>query len=307
MNIYVLYHGLCPDGFGSAWSAHIFLGDRSGIEYIPITYGSELPEMENGSYIYMLDFSTDAETLRKLGEKNRVVILDHHKTAKANLAKFPTLPISHTAKDEKYERMPYGVFVRFDMNKSGAMLSWEFFHPSSPIPNLIKYVQDRDLWKFELKGSNEFSSHLKCYDFNFEEWDRINELTDNSFTYKNIEEFIQIGKILLIQDQKNIDMICKQAKVINYNGHKVVTVCATSHWSDVGNDLVKKYPEADYSMSFYYSPKNNLVKISLRCKDGFDVSEVATEFGGGGHPKASGYVLKGSDMADFFNMIDKAD
>ena len=298
MNIYVLYHGNCPDGFGSAWSAHTFLGDKPGIEYIPITYGSELPEIKNGSCIYMLDFSADAETIRKLGEKNRVVILDHHKTAKASLAEFSILPEEYTVQDEKYEDLTLGVFVRFNMKKSGAMLSWEFFNPTLQVPNLIKYVQDRDLWTRKLKGSREFSSYLRCFDFEFVSWDAINEETKEGVDY-----FITVGKILLTQDQKNIDMICRQAKLIDYNGHKVVVVDATSHWSDVGNDLVEAYPEADYVMSFYYSPKNNILKMSLRCKEEFDVSNVATVFGGGGHPKASGYVLRGQDIVNFFEML----
>ena len=306
MNIYVLYHGQCPDGFGSAYSAHHFLGDRPGIEYIPVVYGSELPEIKNGSYVYMLDFSTNAEILKKLGEKNRVIILDHHKTAKANLAEFDTLPEDYTTYDEKYGNLVPGVFVRFDMEKSGAMLSWEYFNPDLEVPNLIKYVQDRDLWRHKLEGTREFNAYLRSFGFSFEAWDKVNKLTDNSFTDKNLESFINTGKVLLAQDQQNIDMICRQAKLIKYNGHKVAVVCATSHWSDVGNDLVEMYSDADYSLSFYYSPKNKLIKISLR-SDGFDVSEIASKFGGGGHPKASGYSLKGYDMDEFMRKIEEAE
>ncbi len=305
MKIYILYHGQCPDGFGSAWSAYKFLGINPEIEYIPITHGSKLPEIEDGSYIYMLDFASKADVLKKLGEKNRVVVLDHHKTAKADLAEFPKLLSEHTVKNEKYEEMPYGVFVRFNMDKSGAMLSWEFFNPDLLAPNLIKYIQDRDLWRFNLDRSRAFNAHLRCHPFEFEAWDKVQDITETIFTNRNLEAFIDTGKICLIQDARNIEMICRQAKLINFNGHKVVVVCATSHWSDVGNDLVEKYPEADYVMSYYHSPKKSFMKMSLRCKDGFDVSEVASKFDGGGHQKASGYVLQGPAITKFLETIDK--
>ena len=35
--------------------------------------------------------------------------------------------------------------VLFDMNRSGAMISWEYFHLERPIPDLFRYIQDRDL------------------------------------------------------------------------------------------------------------------------------------------------------------------
>jgi bifunctional oligoribonuclease and PAP phosphatase NrnA len=39
---------------------------------------------------------------------------------------------------------------------------------------------------------------------------------------------------------------------------------------------------------------NGLVKVSWRAKPGFDVSQVAMVFGGGGHPAASGAEIQGT-------------
>jgi oligoribonuclease NrnB/cAMP/cGMP phosphodiesterase (DHH superfamily) len=75
--------------------------------------------------VYILDFSYDEETLRNLYKKVEVVVLDHHKTAEKDL------------KDLS--------FAKFDMNKSGAMMAWEYFHPEKEVPLMIRYIQDRDL------------------------------------------------------------------------------------------------------------------------------------------------------------------
>ena len=40
--------------------------------------------------------------------------------------------------------------------------------------------------------------------------------------------------------------------------------------------------------------KKGLTKASFRSNDGFDVNKLASQFGGGGHPTASGCTLKGS-------------
>ncbi len=38
----------------------------------------------------------------------------------------------------------------------------------------------------------------------------------------------------------------------------------------------------------------NMIKVSLRSRDGIDVNKIAREFGGGGHRRASGFELEGS-------------
>ena len=60
---------------------------------------------------------------------SKLVVLDHHKSAAEKLTGY---------------QCRCGV-VHFDMNKSGARLAWEFFHPDKPVPGLIRYIEDRDI------------------------------------------------------------------------------------------------------------------------------------------------------------------
>jgi phosphoesterase RecJ-like protein len=49
---------------------------------------------------------------------------------------------------------------------------------------------------------------------------------------------------------------------------------------------------ADIAMIFVEQPDNH-VKVSWRAQPGFDVSQIALQFGGGGHPPASGADIAG--------------
>ena len=110
--IYVLYHKNCMDGKGAAYAAWKKFGESA--KYIEVNYGEPVPEMTDASEIYILDFSYPKDVLYKMAETAKVVVLDHHKTAQADL--------------EGVE------FAKFDMTKSGAVLAWEYFHPNSPTP-----------------------------------------------------------------------------------------------------------------------------------------------------------------------------
>ena len=118
----VLYHGRhCPDGFGAALAAWRYYGDSA--EYLGLDHGDiktvdDLPPVA-GRTVYILDFSFSADILQAIDERAaKLVMLDHHKSAAEKLTGFACR---------------CGV-VHFDMDKSGARLAWEFFHPHAPLP-----------------------------------------------------------------------------------------------------------------------------------------------------------------------------
>ena len=130
----VIYHAECNDGFGAAYSAWKLLGNRA--EYIACSHGAPPPDV-TGKRVAILDFSFNNETTKKLIEDaEALIVIDHHKSAVVELH-----DITNTI---------------FDLTKSGAMMAWEFFHPGKEAPKFIQYIQDRDLWKWELAYSKEF-------------------------------------------------------------------------------------------------------------------------------------------------------
>jgi hypothetical protein len=63
------------------------------------------------------------------------------------------------------------------MDRSGAVLSWNFFFPEKPLPRLLSYVQDQDLWRWEVPFSREFNIARETIPFDFIRWDELMDET----------------------------------------------------------------------------------------------------------------------------------
>jgi uncharacterized protein len=294
MKTYVLYHAQCPDGFGAATAAWLKLGSEA--EYIPVTYGKPMPEMADGSKVFIVDFSYPRQPLLDLAKRmNRVVVLDHHSTAQQDLADLE-LP----GEDSE---------IQFDMAKSGAVLSWEFFH-EEPAPEFILYLQDRDLWTFSLPQSREVSCAVRSYPMDFEVWA---EFIGQRDSIKHLRA--ECVALLRLTNQMVLAMVNHHRRVILDGKHKSVmflppageneangfgvTVepdqwsCPVSNasvfFSEVGEALLNKYPDAPFS-AYYSDRSDGKRQWGLRSRPSFDCSVISKAFGGGGHKAASGFV-----------------
>ena len=168
--------------------------------------------------------------------------------------------------------------THFDMTKSGAMLAWEFFHPGKDHPKFIGYIEDRDLWKWELPYSKEFAAAFDMVPFEFEEFEKFED--DSVF-----DDAVKRGSYILAYAKTVVKKICDKAVKRRFRGYDVLVVNA-SHWiSEIGSSLS---PNCDFAVIWYYSHSSNATKVSLRSfYDSVDVSEIAKKFGGGGHKKAA--------------------
>jgi len=81
-----IYHGGCDDGFGAAWAISKRWPD---CEFVPGYYGKPLPDV-SGRDVLFVDFSAKIEWIWENSFKSRsMVIIDHHKTAQADLQRLP--------------------------------------------------------------------------------------------------------------------------------------------------------------------------------------------------------------------------
>lgn len=257
--IYILYHFPCQDGFGAAYAAWKKFGDTA--TYKGVSYGKPLPEMPDASEVYIVDFSYPKDVLVELAKKCKVVVLDHHVTAKEQLAGLD--------------------FATFDMNRSGAGIAWDYFHPNTSRPWLINYIEDRDLWKHKLPQTHEIAAAVASYPMDFNLWDKFEqELLTNEgsaiLRFKNIlsEEMARNVRLMKFLEFENVP-------VVNASGSLI---------SDVGEVLRQKYPTSPFC-AIYYDTKDGKRKWSLRSTDAQDdVAVVAGRFGGGGHRNAAGFI-----------------
>lgn len=264
--IYVLYHAHCFDGFGAAYSAWKRLGESAN--YVPCMYSQKdqpLSDVPSGSEVYVVDFCFSRDALLAAAKRLKsLVVLDHHLTAKEHL-----------------EGTSPTVFSILDMNKSGAMLSWEHFFPGVEAPALIQHIQDRDLWRFLLPGTKEIHQALLSYPKDFAVWDGL-----------VTEKLREDGSKLLALQAIQVDSICDRAGFAKVGPEVVPVANATQHYSEVCYQLLSSHPTYPFAAYFFDSVLADgswVRNWGLRGRGDYDVSVVAKSFGGGGHKSAAGF------------------
>lgn len=288
-----VYHGGCDDGFGAAWAVWMRWGDA--VTYIPGSYGgTNWPAGMHGKNVLFVDFSLKRPQMIEFvnggltGEiPKSVVVLDHHKTAEAELAdwssprlRWEDVPLLAA---KAFTETGYPIVAQFDMNKSGARLAWEFAHPGSDVPHLLKYVEDRDLWRFALSGTAEVSAALRSHTQDFETWTRL---------AGDVGSVRKEGEALLRAHMKVVRQCCENAYTDVVSDYRVPMVNVPYHYaSDCANELLKAHPNAPFAAAWFLRGDGQ-VQFSLRSEDGrVDVSEIAKRYGGGGHRNAAGFQI----------------
>lgn len=273
----MLYHANCLDGFGAAYSAWRKFGDLA--DYLPVNYGEAPPDVK-GKEVYILDFSYKRDVLLHLADEAKSLkVIDHHKTAAEDLAGLP--------------------FAQFDMGKSGCVLAWEYFHNSSylVVPDALQYIQDRDLWKFEMPSTKAFCEALRnTVPFDFHAWDDVCVSTVEA------ENLVSMGEMLLEvfdNDIENLLPFQHSVSLFSYLG--LACNAPPKYASELGNKLAQQ--SGTFGMVYFYAGPTNKApgewRCSLRSIGDFDVSAIAKRFGGGGHKNAAGFsVLRLEDVLD---------
>lgn len=265
MRTYVLYHAHCTDGFGAAYAVWKIHG--SNAIYLPVKYDNPMPKLKKRSQVYIVDFSYPKEQLLDLAkEMHQVTVLDHHKTAEEDLR---NIDLSETP----------NLSITFDMEKSGAVLAWEHFHPTLEVPPLILHIQDKDLWRFDLKDTKKVIASLRSYAMDFKLWDRF-----------DLRTLITEGEAILRYQTLTVDKLCKNARMMKITNYTVPAVNSGVLQSEIGNRLCELYSDSPFSAVYFDA--SDKTRYSLRSIGDFDVSEVAKHFGGGGHKNAAGYFLR---------------
>ena len=266
----VIYHCPCMDGFGSAFAVWKLVGDQA--EYFPCQIGKDPPDV-TGRNVLICDYSYSYDILTQMiQDANSLAILDHHKTAEADLQDIPP------------------EYKIFDMNHSGAYLTWTFCHPNEPVPPLISYIQDRDIWTKELPQTNEFTAGLFTIPFEFEEYDKL-------LDPQHFQNCINKGTILLAQQQDHVEWLSNKAdvKLVQINGSQYLAAFLNSpiYQSELGNHLMNTL-NIDFAAIYSHHDKHGATRFSLRSLDTkADVSQIAKVFGGGGHRNAAGLSIDG--------------
>lgn len=266
-DIVVIYHKKCPDGFGAAYAAWKKFGDKA--QYIEMGYRGDLPEGLEGKEVYILDFALEQpgamDHLTKIAK--RVVALDHHESSKE---------LTEKAADHV-----------FDMDRSGATIAWKYFHPDEPMPRLMMYLEDGDLYRNSLPETEEVFAYLVVQPDDFHVWDSIVHALDD-----DTERAALLAKATAYNEY--FEQLCQisveAAKKVRFEGHEcyfATTSPSITLRSRVAHELYMKLPP--FALIVRAHPDG--YGVSIRGNGTVDVAKIAAKFGGGGHPGSAGFFI----------------
>lgn len=263
----ILYHGKCPDGFAAAYAAWKKFGDNAS--YIPVDHGDAPPEGLEGREVYLVDFCYEtAEQMKALAAAaGRLVVLDHHESTKALT-----------------ESVPEHVY---DEARSGATIAWSYFHPEASIPNLMKYLEDGDLYHYVLPETRDIFSYLLVLPFEFSAWDELmlglEDDSQRTGILKKARAYTEFFEALA-------NSSVERAKKVRFEGYEVYFVATHPNItmkSYVGYELYTKLPP----FSLIVTAHPNGFGVSIRGDNTVDVSKIAAKYGGGGHTGSAGFFI----------------
>jgi nanoRNase/pAp phosphatase (c-di-AMP/oligoRNAs hydrolase) len=273
---FVIYHG-DPDGFGAAYAHWRIMGPAD--KYHAAHTARPMPKIEDGSIVYIFDYHYPVEELLALKARMKeVCLIDHHATTKDKLAGLD--------------------FCHVDTSHAAAVLVWNYFrgkkvaedeqydndcrNDPGPPPPVLLYVEDQDLWKFELPNSKEITAALKCYPFRFDVWNSL-----------SIDQLTSEGRAVIRYQDQIVNSVLQEVFTLRVAGYEVP--CVNSSTKQIGSyvchRMLELYPEAKFVV-YYFDAGNGIRHYGLRSRADFNCSEIAKQFpNGGGHSQASGFNI----------------
>jgi len=272
----VVFHYPCYDGLVSAWVATTYHKNLGlNLELYPIQHGDTFDYTRvTNKRVLFCDFSPSLDTLNYIEMVVQSIhILDHHKTAEEALI------------GKKY--------AEFDMDRSGARMTWDYFYKSEP-PMFVQYIEDRDLWRWKFDNTKPFI--LGFFDLCKEYYNEKNftELFNKcNSTEKNMDHYISYGIKLANREnemiKEKLDSTMIKGSYNNMNCR--IIECGRELASEVGSRVSETF---DFAVLWNKTVSHDNYTISLRSNSNnphcADVAVIAQQFGGGGHKHAAGFI-----------------
>ena len=294
--VHIIYHAIDLDGKCSgAIAYHAAKTLFSGFNRVlrGLDYGWPFDEFSTiypGDAVIMLDFAL-YEPGDKYVRMHRIsdivgpgnfIWIDHHKTsiAEASSGKFIV--------DNCVPGHARGITQ--EAYKSACALAWEFFHDTR-MPEFIELLSAWDcwIWKTLFPADQEKVQNLQ-YGLNsvtnypdFEVWDSL--LNEPILADSYIERGAIIREYLDLQDRQNLPKLAFGTRL---DGHPAIAInrrCSSESFRHLLSDQVAPLlisfirEHSAWRVTLYRGPTGQDI----------DVSAIATQHGGGGHPGAGGF------------------
>lgn len=272
----LIYHHPCNDGSGAALSAFLHRGES--LVYMPMAHQTPL-ELEplRDKNIMLVDICFTKPRLMRMREiAQKVLVLDHHETA---------------------FRDNYGdAGCFFDMQHSGAILAWHYFHGmNTPPPRLLTMIENRDLWRWHERNSSEPLFHALQEKYAEPDFRALEAYLDD----EKLDGLIEFGRTLMEHNRQWCIKTGKRAKLCSFYSSALNRTFSVLAIELENRKLISELAEhlylntnVDFIM-LWYQQSDGTFKVSLRTlKPEVNMATIANTFpSGGGHPRAAGMLL----------------
>ncbi|MFD2611739.1 DHH family phosphoesterase [Paenibacillus gansuensis] len=293
MKYYLLSHNDL-DGVGCGIVAKLAFGDQADIRYNSLSGLNVSVEryldrwkgkIRADQMLFITDLSvheSNEQALSEFAEKGgQVRLIDHHKSA-LHLNDRPWAEVTVAYEDGRLASAT-SLFCEH-LIKQGLLERFE------ALDHFVELVRQYDTWEWDANG-NEEAKRLNdlFYMVSIDEFEAsmLGRLRKGeSFSFDAFEE-----RILDMEEEKIGRYVRRKGKELVQTfigGLCTGIVHAEAYHSELGNLLGKQNPHLDYIAILNMGGK----RVSLRTiHDHIDVSEIAGQYGGGGHAKASGCMM----------------
>lgn len=237
-------------------------------EMIGVDYSDSIADyyVAQGETIFVVDFSFSAREMESLEGHAELVWIDHHKSAIEKM--------SHLSEIKGLR----------EIGKAGCELTWDYIHGSTS-PMAVHLLGRYDVWDHKDENVLPFQYGMR---------DQENTMPDSEIwplTFQSlgrVEEIIEHGKIVLAYQDKQNAMYAKgMAYEAEFHGYRAI-VMNKPFANSKAFDAVYDPEKHDIMILFGMKPRQ--LKYSIFCnKPEIDVSEIAVQYGGGGHRGAAGF------------------
>jgi len=297
--IYAFYHSEDLDGHCSGAIVKFFYNQiGKEVTLIPFNYNNEIKiTFQKEDIVYFTDVVPNPFNRLYEIEKDvsKVIIFDHHKS-------FIESPEGQYFSQRNHNKL--------QTDFSGCQLTWQGLFPAErKTPVIVTLLGEYDRWNDS--DTIMWSSQILPFQFgirldktdpvdNFDYW---NTWFSMKLPWARVQDVITKGcTVLRYQDLQNERIMTSSFE------HTIVLIkeeieykCLCVNATFRNSDLFKsKWDATKYNFMVVYSEvKKGLWGFSAyTTRDDMDASMFAKQFGGGGHKKAAGWILK--DLKDFF-------
>lgn len=292
--MYYLFTHNDLDGVGCGIVARFAFGENVEVRYNSVDglnreverfLERKRSKRKKNDYLFITDLSVNEANSIRLTELvkagGKIKLIDHHKSA-LPLNQYPWASVNVSYEDG---RLTSATSLFYDYLQQQGWIK-----PTETLNQFVELVRQYDTWEWEASG-NPQAKRLNDLFFmwsidEFEEKMLERLMISEGFTFNEFEE-----KLLDLENEKIERYVRRKKRELVQTfieDHCVGIVHAELYHSELSSEFGKANPHMDYIAILNMGGK----KVSLRTiHDQVDVSEIAGQYGGGGHAKASGCPL----------------